>query len=332
MAGGRKHIAARPVSLDEAATLLGDPVRAESRSPFGVPVLGVELAGARALPESFAALSQLSCVTVAVGADPAGIAEPFDCHVATAAELDAIAAAVMSSPLASLALVQRLRVGEGEGIEAGIVSESFVYSMLQAGSEFAAWRKARGASRGRGSKAPLRVVRVESLLSLTLDRAEKRNAFSAALRDALYEVLSMASLDATIERIELRGKGPDFCSGGDLDEFGTFSDVATAHAIRTTRSPARLFARCADRLYVDVHGACVGAGIELPAFAKRIVAAPDATFRLPEISMGLIPGAGGTVSLPPRIGRQRTAWLALTGSSIDARTALEWGLVDDIAT
>ena len=79
-----------------------------------------------------------------------------------------------------------------------------------------------------------------------------------------------------------------------------------------------------------VHGACVGAGIELPAFAGRVVASRDAWFALPEVAMGLVPGAGGTVSLPRRIGAQRTAWLALTGRRIDAETALAWGLVDEL--
>jgi enoyl-CoA hydratase/carnithine racemase len=79
-----------------------------------------------------------------------------------------------------------------------------------------------------------------------------------------------------------------------------------------------------------VHGACVGAGVELPAFARRVVAAPDTWFQLPEVGMGLVPGAGGTASLPRRIGRQRTAWLALTGVRLPAATALEWGLVDAI--
>jgi enoyl-CoA hydratase/carnithine racemase len=79
-----------------------------------------------------------------------------------------------------------------------------------------------------------------------------------------------------------------------------------------------------------VHGACVGAGTELPAFVAQVVARPDATFQLPEVPMGLIPGAGGTVSLPRRIGRQRTAYMAITGSTIDAATALAWHLVDRI--
>jgi enoyl-CoA hydratase/carnithine racemase len=61
-----------------------------------------------------------------------------------------------------------------------------------------------------------------------------------------------------------------------------------------------------------------------------VVAAPDTKIGLPEVGMGLIPGAGGTVSLPRRVGRHRTAWLALTRDTIDAPTALDWGLVDAI--
>jgi enoyl-CoA hydratase/carnithine racemase len=61
-----------------------------------------------------------------------------------------------------------------------------------------------------------------------------------------------------------------------------------------------------------------------------VVASEDAWFQLPELSMGLIPGAGGTLSLPRRIGRQRTAWLALSGVRLDAATALRWRLVDAI--
>ena len=80
----------------------------------------------------------------------------------------------------------------------------------------------------------------------------------------------------------------------------------------------------------QVHGHCVGAGAELAAFCHRVIADPGTLFRLPEVSMGLVPGQGGTVSIPRRIGAQRSAWLALTGRPIDASTALEWGLVDQL--
>ena len=166
---------------------------------------------------------------------------------------------------------------------------------------------------------------------VTLNRPDKRNAFSAEMRDALCEGLAFAVMDPSIARVLLRGEGPVFCSGGDLDEFGTLPDPATAHAIRSTRHPARLLHALEPRVECVVQGTCVGAGVELPAFASRVVARPDASFRLPELAMGLVPGAGGTVSLPRRIGRQRTAWLALSGVAIDVETALAWRLVDAIA-
>ena len=67
-----------------------------------------------------------------------------------------------------------------------------------------------------------------------------------------------------------------------------------------------------------------------PGFGSHVTASPKAWFQLPELKYGLIPGAGGTVSLPRRIGRQRTAYLALSMKKISAQTALHWGLIDDI--
>ena len=81
---------------------------------------------------------------------------------------------------------------------------------------------------------------------------------------------------------------------------------------------------------MQVHGACIGAGVELSAFARTVVADPTAFFRLPEVAMGLIPGAGGTVSLPRRIGRQRAAHLAISGNVLEVPTAEGWGLVDRV--
>jgi enoyl-CoA hydratase/carnithine racemase len=150
------------------------------------------------------------------------------------------------------------------------------------------------------------------------------------MRDELVTLLQVAAADPTVTSIALTGAGPSFCSGGDLSEFGSVPDPVSAHLIRTTRSVAPWLARCASRTTAVVHGACVGAGTELPAFVAQVVARPDATFQLPEVPMGLIPGAGGTVSLPRRIGRQRTAFLAITGTTIDSGTALAWHLVDRI--
>ncbi len=128
----------------------------------------------------------------------------------------------------------------------------------------------------------------------------------------------------------LRGEGPSFCSGGDLDEFGTFSDPAAAHVVRLATSIGRSIAALGPRLVVRVHGPCAGSGVELPAFADRVSARADFTAALPEIGLGLIPGAGGTASITRRVGRHRMALLALGGRAIDAATALRWGLVDEV--
>ena len=75
----------------------------------------------------------------------------------------------------------------------------------------------------------------------------------------------------------------------------------------------------------------MGAGVETPAAAARVVARPGTFFRLPEVGMGLIPGAGGTATIPRRIGRHRTCWMAISGADVDLSTALSWGLVDEVA-
>jgi enoyl-CoA hydratase/carnithine racemase len=107
-------------------------------------------------------------------------------------------------------------------------------------------------------------------------------------------------------------------------------DPLSAHQVRTARSPARLLEAVSDRTVAFVHGFCAGSGIELPAFASRVVADPAVSIWLPEVAMGLIPGAGGTVSLPRRMGPARTAWLGLSGRRIGATEALAWGLVDSV--
>ena len=166
-------------------------------------------------------------------------------------------------------------------------------------------------------------------LRITLHRPDVHNAYSAAMRDGLIDALAVADGDPDLH-VVLDGAGHSFCAGGDLGEFGTGPDPAAAHAVRLRRSAAAALAPVADRMTVHLHGACVGAGIELAAYARRVVAAPDSRCWLPEVGMGLIPGAGGTVSIPRRIGRRRTMAMALTGEPVDAATALAWGLVDEV--
>ena len=215
--------------------------------------------------------------------------------------------------------------------------ESVTYSLLQSGEEFGRWL---GANRqqartvGRTSSV-VDARRVDDTLYVSLAEPERRNAFSRAMRDQLREALTVAAVDESITRVVLDGRGSNFSSGGDLAEFGTARSPLDSHLVRTTDSVAQLLlmigARIGSGLECRVRGDNVGAGVELAAFAPRVVAAPDATFRLPEVSMGLVPGAGGSVSVTRRVGRHHAALMMLSGCIVDAETALAWGLVDEIA-
>ncbi len=246
------------------------------------------------------------------------------------AALEALSLAVAANPIAATSLAVLLRSAPWADVEAGLAAESAVYSTLQAGPEFAAWRARAPHTPDDGERSTVTVDRDGDVLHICLDRPHRHNAISTRLRDELTAALQLAALDDSLRTIEVSGNGPSFCSGGDLGEFGTRLDPATAHHTRLTRSPARLAHRLRDRLVVRLHGAAFGGGIELAAFAGRIIAHPDTRICLPELGLGLIPGAGGTVSLPRRIGRRRTAWLALTTCEIDAATAHRWGLVDSL--
>ncbi len=316
----------------------------------GAPVLVVDLAESEAstcsaseIETACSALAQLPCPTIGVG-KPVGLADRIAPHLDVLldhrAQVDLVLSAIETSPLAAASLVQLLRMSETLDVHKGLIAESLVYSMLQSGPEFGGWLTRYRAAHpinplkpntGSDSEPAVRIQRSGDRLRLTLNRPARRNAFSMEIRDGLAEGLALAAADPSLLEIVLSGEGEVFCSGGDLDEFGTLPDPSTAHAIRSARNVGRQLAQCASRVRVEVHGACIGAGIELPAFASRIVARPGTFFSLPEVSMGLVPGAGGTTSIPRRIGRQRTAWWALTGARIDTQTALDWGLIDEIA-
>lgn len=215
---------------------------------------------------------------------------------------------------------------------AGVVTESLAYSTLQAGPEFARWLDERGPARMPEIADPVLAHRDGDVLRIEFNRPQRHNAFSTDARAALLEALTVAQLDPSVTGVVLSGNGPSFCSGGDLAEFGTFADPASAHLARTRHSPAlaldALTARLGRSCRAEVHGMVMGSGLEMAAFCGWVAARDDSVFGLPELGLGLIPGAGGTVSVTRRIGRWRTAYLVLSGHTIGADAARSWGLVD----
>jgi enoyl-CoA hydratase/carnithine racemase len=289
----------------------------------GVVRVGVHRGGA--LPSD--GLDEFDILLTAAPAAPRPwVSAPGDALDTALARLgDEIARQPTAAAVAAQVLRATLRLPFGEAL----ALESLAYSMLLASGGFRAWRAATP-PRDRPDDEATRVAIEErgGELVIRLTRPARRNAFDARMRDELAEALAFAAAHPDAPPVVLCGAGPAFSAGGDLDEFGRADDVGLAHLIRTLRSPAGLVHMLGERITARLHGACVGAGIEVPAAAARVIAAPGAVFRLPEVSMGLIPGAGGTASIPRRIGRHRAAYMAISGAEIDLAAALAWGLVD----
>ena len=322
------------------------PWLSEEASVFGQgPLIVADAADARPLEECCAELQS----AILVGVDEAGAlpqsAEIFDVLLTTAPSpprpwvqvqsiaetLAALAAAIKANPNAATILIQVLRAQRGLSFEAALMIESFAYSALLGGAEFRRWRTASPPHvhpHPQEDGPAVRSEREAETMRITLARPKSGNATTAELRDELVEALRIARLDDTIRSVEIRGEGRVFSQGGALGEFGTAEDLALAHHLRTVRSAALALHRLKAHSRVIVQGAAVGGGIEFAAAATEVIARPSAFFMLPELAMGLIPGAGGTVTVARRIGWQRMAYMTLSGMRLRARTALAWGLVD----
>lgn len=328
-----------PIAVDLPTALADARAGGAGPSPFASQPCLLLDAAVPLPPEQAAELAdwlrQRPCPVIAIAAVAAddAVARAVDVRATDAAEAQAMLAGIQRNPIAATVLVQLLRATERLPLQDALFAESLAYSTLQAGPEYRRWldaNRAEAPAQASDEGPAVIVTRVGDVLTLELNRASNRNAMTVEMRDALIEALQLVLADDSIQRVRLSGRGKCFSTGGDLSEFGTAPDPATAHLVRSLALPGRLLARCADRVEVRVHGACVGSGIEFPAFAGRIVAAPEAWFQLPELQFGLIPGAGGTVSVARRIGRQRAAWLMLGGQRVKADRALAWGLVDAV--
>lgn len=276
-------------------------------------------------------LQQLPCPTIAI-ADAHPLSDAFDIVVESLDDTKTLLSNIERTPIAAMTLVQVLRCTAMLPATEGLLVESLAYATLQAGPEFQAWSRVNPPTtiEIQDVGPALLIQREGNTLSAQLNRPSRRNAISVEIRDALTELFQLVTTDMSLQHTTISGNGACFSVGGDVDEFGTTPDAATAHAIRSLRLPARYLLACANRVAFHVHSACIGAGIEIPAFGHRVTATRNAFFQLPEIRFGLIPGAGGCVSIPARIGRQRAAYMALSAKKINATTALQWGLIDAI--
>lgn len=166
---------------------------------------------------------------------------------------------------------------------------------------------------------------------VTLNRPRSLNAYSVAMRDDLFEVLGAVKVDDDVRVVVFKGAGDKaFCAGADLTEFLTAPSVTEARRIRAVRDLWKLFLSMPQPLVAALHGYVLGSGIEIALFCDIRIASDDVVFGLPEVGLGIIPGAGGTQTLPRIMGLSWSLDMLLANRRLNSDEAYRYGLVSRV--
>jgi enoyl-CoA hydratase len=161
-----------------------------------------------------------------------------------------------------------------------------------------------------------------------LNRAQKVNALDSAMLDALWEAIR--KVDESVRVVVLGGHGKAFCAGADVNELQVLDPQTAREFIGRVHRACDAVRKLPMPVVARLHGAVIGAGLELAASCDLRIAAKGTRFAMPEVRLG-IPSVVEAALLPRLMGGGRAAWLVLTGEPIDAERALEWGLVESVA-
>ena len=171
--------------------------------------------------------------------------------------------------------------------------------------------------------------RDSGIARIFLNRPEKVNALDSRMLEALATALERLQQEPGLRVVVLAGRGKVFCGGADVGELASLDQtsapafVARVHrvcsAVRALRLP----------VVARLHGAVIGAGLEIAAACDLRIAAQGTRFAMPEVRLG-IPSVVEAALLPRLMGSGRAAWLVLTGEAIDAERAYAWGLVEEL--
>lgn len=180
----------------------------------------------------------------------------------------------------------------------------------------------------KGKKTFIKVERRGAVGRLTLDRSECANAYNQTMLDQLETAFRATSAEPKVKVILLTATGKCFCAGADLKELPD-----RTHADAFVLKSAQVFdliARCPKITMAVLNGPAVGGGLELALACDLRIACPEMYVAMPEVSMGLIPAAGGTRRLPKLVGVARAKAVILGGARLHAQEALTCGLVSEV--
>lgn len=171
----------------------------------------------------------------------------------------------------------------------------------------------------------------DQVVLLTLNRPDVMNSFNFGMLRALKEHMESLHFDPQIRVIIITGAGDRaFCAGADLKERATYTDQQVREFIHTIRNLFTFIEGMDKPVIAAVNGIALGGGTELALACDIRIASETASMGLTETRLAIIPGAGGTQRLPRLVGRGKAKELIFTGRRIDAREALEIGLVNKV--
>lgn len=170
--------------------------------------------------------------------------------------------------------------------------------------------------------------RIGNVGVVTMNRPKQMNALNQALEDEIVLALNEFDADDTIGCMILAGNEKCFCAGADLKWIASMEFV---EAFRSNLGVAfQAVAACRKPIIAAVSGYAFGGGTELSAMCDIILASESAVFGLPEVTLGVIPGAGGTQRLPQRIGKAKAMYYLLTGRNFKAEEAERIGFITQV--
>ncbi len=173
--------------------------------------------------------------------------------------------------------------------------------------------------------------RDNGILLVTLNRPEAANAMNTQLGLDLMTLFEGFSVDLDSLRVViLTGQGKAFCAGGDLKQRNGMTDEQWQAQHLVFERMLRAILACPLLVIAAVNGAAYGGGCEIAAATDFVYAATQARFALTEVSLGIMPGAGGTQNLPRAVGERRAKELILSGLPFSAAEAEKWGLVNRV--
>jgi len=166
---------------------------------------------------------------------------------------------------------------------------------------------------------------------ITLDRPQKANAVSSELLGDVIAALDAAEASADVRAVIFCGSGRNFCAGADLVELLEGGKTAVRRLLDKFREVCRRFESSPLPVIGMAHGAVRAGGLELLLCCDAVIAADDATIGDAHVLRELLPGGGSSVRLPRVIGHQRAKWMILSGGTISAKQAMDWGILHAVA-